>query len=128
MARVTRARARLQRVADLLGMGVPDDSPAPPKMLDWGLKEKKVDPTSARSQRAARRSKKTEEDWQALGFQPKKIKEEERQLEQKAALNYVEPLDLQLVEDPGVITLFRYLRPGLVKIDMAKQWNEKGLN
>ena len=122
MARVTRARARLQRVADLLGMGVPDDSPAPPKMLDWGLKEKKVDPTSARSQRAARRSKKTEADWQALGFQPKKIKEEERQLEQKAALNYVEPLDIQLVEDPGVITLFRYLRPGLVKIDMAKQW------
>lgn len=129
MARVTRARARLQRVADLLSFGVAEDEPAAPKMLDWGLKEKKREgPPSARDIRAARRSKKSQKDWQNLGFQPRKIKEEERQLEKKAALNYVEPLDMVISEDPGVITLFRYIRPGMAKIDMAKQWLMKKTN
>ena len=122
MARVTRARARLKRVTDLLTFGLADDEPAPPKMLEWGLKEKKTDQPSARDIRAERRSKQSDEDWKKLGFQPRKIKEEERELEKKAALNYVEQLSVVQSDDPGVITLFRYIRPGIAKIDMAKQW------
>ena len=123
MARVTRAKARLQRITDMLGFGQASDEVAAPKMLDWGLKEKKqVGAPSSRALRAARRAEKTDENWEKLGFQPRKMREEEKAIEKKQALDYAEQLELVQTEDPGVITLFRYLRPGIVKIDMAKQW------
>ena len=106
----------------MLGFGVADDEPAAPKMLDWGLKEKEEKKPSARAQRAARRAEKTDADWEKMGFVPRKIREEERAIEKEKALSYVEPLSLISSEQEPVITLFRWLRPGIAKIDMAKLW------
>ena len=92
MARVTRAKARLQRITDMLGFGQASDEVAAPKMLDWGLKEKKTDVQSSRAQRAARRAEKTDENWEKLGFQPRKMREEEKAIEKKQALDYAEQL------------------------------------
>ena len=122
--RLNRAGQRLQRISDLLTFQDVDDDRAPPKMLESSLKTKDYG-MSARAQRAAKRSARTDENWQKLGFQPKKLKEEDRAREKEAALNYVEPLELQAEEEPGVIKLFRWLRPGIAKIDMAKQWLTK---
>ena len=122
--RVTRAGKRLQRIADLLTFGDVDDQVAAPKMLDSTLKTKEYG-LSARAQRAANRSARTDENWEKLGFQPKVLKKEERDREKEAALNYAESLDFQVEEEAGVIRLFRWLRPGIAKIDMAKQWLTK---
>ena len=123
--RVTRARARLERAVGRLGFGEADDAPAAPKMLDWGLKDDAKAPTAAttsRAKRAERRAEKTDADWEKMGFVPRKIRDEERAIEKEKALNYVEPLSLISSEQEPVITLFRWLRPGIAKIDMAKMW------
>ena len=121
--RAARAQKRLQRLTDMLGFGAADDEPAAPKMLESTLKTKDYGLTG-RAARAAKRAARTDDDWQKMGFQPKKLKEEEKAIEKEQALSYVEPLDLV---EAGAVTsptlkLFRWLRPGISKIDLAKQW------
>ena len=116
--------------------------------VNWGRQktgagaDKRKKQATSRAERAARRAepikrtekewkrlmkgRRTEEEWEKLGFAPNTIELEALRLEQEEEKRHivddVEPLDFKEAEQPGVVTLFRWLRPGIAKQDQAKQW------
>ena len=116
--------------------------------VNWGRQktgkaaDKRKKQASSRAERAARRAepikrtekewkrlmkgRRSEEEWKNLGFRPSQISEEALRLEQeeekREIVDDLEELEFEEIAQPGVIKLFRWLRPGIVKQDMAKQW------